>query len=49
MTRIPGSCWATYCRLRERGYRLGTAMVRLKMGENVDYDRPDLYYCDNWL
>jgi len=49
VTRIPGSCWATYSALREQSYRTGTATVRMKMGENVDDDRPDLDYCDGWL
>lgn len=49
VTRIPGSCWATHSALLEQGYRTGTAMVRMKMDENVGYDRPDLYYCDDWL
>jgi hypothetical protein len=35
--------------LTARGYRAGGAMVRMKRGENTDYDRTATYYCDNWL
>jgi predicted N-acetyltransferase YhbS len=47
--RASGSCWATYEGLSAAGYRAGRAMVRMKRGEHLDYDRPDLYYCDSWL
>lgn len=47
-TRIPGSCWSAYRALTERGYRASTAMLRMKAGENLDYER-DAWYCDDWL
>ena len=48
-TRTSGSSWATMDALAARGYRAGGAMVRMKRGENPDYDRTETYYCDNWL
>ncbi len=48
-TRTPGSAWATMDALVARGYRAGGAMLRMKRGENLDYDRTGTYYCDNWL
>ena len=48
-TRTSGSSWATMDALVARGYRAGGAMVRMKRGENPDYDRTETYYCDNWL
>jgi len=47
--RAPGSSWATMDALVARGYRAGGAMLRMKRGEDLDYDRTDTYYCDNWL
>jgi ribosomal protein S18 acetylase RimI-like enzyme len=48
-TRTPGSSWATMDALVGRGYRAGGAMLRMKRGEDLDYDRTGTYYCDNWL
>jgi len=48
-TRTSGSSWATMDALTARGYRAGGAMIRMKRGENPDYDRTGTYYCDNWL
>ncbi len=48
-TWTSGSSWATRDALAARGYRAGGAMVRMKCGENTDYDRTATYYCDNWL
>jgi ribosomal protein S18 acetylase RimI-like enzyme len=48
-TRTPGSSWATMDALVARGYRAGGAMLRMKRGEDLDYDRTGTYYCDNWL
>ncbi len=48
-TRVPGSSWATMDALVARGYRAGGAMLRMKCGEDTDYDRTATYYCDNWL
>lgn len=47
--RAPGSSWATHDRLRARGYRIGSLMVRMKSGGNLDYDRGECLYLDNWL
>lgn len=47
-TRIPGSCWSAYRALTERGYRASTAMLRMKAGENLDYDS-EAWYCDDRL
>lgn len=49
LTRTSGSSWATMDALTARGYRTGGAMIRMKRGENLDYDRTATYYCDNWL
>jgi predicted N-acetyltransferase YhbS len=46
--RLSGSCSGAYDALVERGYRAGSAMLRMKAGENLDYDR-DAWYCDDWL
>ena len=47
--RLPGSCWNAYRHLTARGYRDMGAMLRMKRGERLDYDRAELFYCDNWL
>jgi predicted N-acetyltransferase YhbS len=46
--RLSGSSWAAFQALVERGYRAGSAALRMKAGENLDYDR-DAWYCDDWL
>jgi len=46
--RLSGSCWGAYQALVERGYHAGSAALRMKAGENLDYDR-DAWYCDDWL
>jgi predicted N-acetyltransferase YhbS len=46
--RLSGSCSGAFDALVERGYRAGSAMLRMKAGENLDYDR-DAWYCDDWL
>ncbi len=46
--RLSGSCWSAYQALGERGYRAGPSALRMKAGENLDYDR-DAWYCDDWL
>jgi predicted N-acetyltransferase YhbS len=48
-TRTSGSSWATMDALTALGYRAGGAMIRMKCGENPDYDRTSTFYCDNWL
>ena len=35
--------------LAARGYRAGRVMVRMKAGQNPDYDGSPGYYIDNWL
>lgn len=47
-THVPGSSWATQEALLERGYRPGGATLRMKSGENLDYDSGPTYYCDDW-
>lgn len=47
--RLPGSCWRAYRHLAARGYRDMGAMLRMKRGEQPDYDHVELFYCDNWL
>ena len=49
LVRVPGSSWGTMVALRERGYRAGAVMVRMKTGALLDYDRAGLLYLDNWL
>jgi GNAT superfamily N-acetyltransferase len=49
LVRTPGSSTGTIDALTERGYRAGRVMVRMKAGENPDYDKDAAYYIDNWL
>jgi len=49
LVRVPGSSWGTMVALRDRGYRAGRVMVRMKAGALLDYDRAGLLYIDNWL
>ena len=46
--RLSGSSWGAFQALVERGYRAGSSALRMKAGENLDYDR-DAWYCDDWL
>jgi predicted N-acetyltransferase YhbS len=46
--RLSGSCWGAFQALVDRGYRAGSTALRMKAGENLDYDR-DAWYCDDWL
>ena len=46
--RMPGACWGAFQALVENGYRAGQSVLRMKAGENLDYDR-DAWYCDDWL
>lgn len=46
--RLSGSSWGAFQALVERGYLAGSAMLRMKAGENLDYDR-DAWCCDDWL
>lgn len=47
--RLSGSCWDAYRYLAARGYRVMGAMLRMKRGEQLEYDHAGLFYCDNWL
>lgn len=49
LVRTSGSAWATLDALAERGYRHAGVMVRMKAGENLDYDRGEKFYLDSWL
>ena len=46
---VPGSSWQTIDELVTRGYRAGRVGVRMKLGENPNYDGGDFFYADNWL
>jgi predicted N-acetyltransferase YhbS len=46
--RLPGTCWGAFQALAGSGYRAGSSALRMKAGENLDYDR-DAWYCDDWL
>jgi [ribosomal protein S18]-alanine N-acetyltransferase len=46
--RLSGSSWGAFQALVESGYRAGSSALRMKAGENPDYDR-DAWYCDDWL
>jgi GNAT superfamily N-acetyltransferase len=48
VTQVPGSSWATQEALLEHGYESGGAALRMKRGENLDYDAGSFYYCDDW-
>jgi ribosomal protein S18 acetylase RimI-like enzyme len=48
VTQVPGSSWATQEALLEHGYETGGAALRMKRGENLDYDAGSIYYCDDW-
>jgi GNAT superfamily N-acetyltransferase len=49
MARVSGSSWRTLDAMSERGYCAGRLMVRMKSGENLEYDGADLFCIDNWL
>ena len=49
VARTSGSAWPTLDALAARGYRAVGAMVRMKSGEDVDYDRGEKFYLDSWL
>jgi GNAT superfamily N-acetyltransferase len=46
--RLSGLCWGAFQALVESGYRAGSSALRMKAGDNLDYDR-DAWYCDDWL
>ena len=47
-TQVSGSSWLTQEALRCRGYRPGSASLRMKRGEDLDYDSRPVYLCDDW-
>jgi predicted N-acetyltransferase YhbS len=47
-TQVPGSSWHTQEALLEHGYRPGGAALRMKLGDDADYDAGPFYYCDDW-
>ena len=49
IARTSGSAWPTLDALAARGYRIHGAMVRMKSGEHLDYDRGEKFYLDSWL
>jgi len=49
VVRTSGSAWPTLDALAARGYRTTGACIRLKAGEEVDYDRGEKFYVDSWL
>ena len=48
IVQICGSARLTLAALLERGYRLGSATIRLKQGPDPDYDAAPIYYIDDW-
>lgn len=46
--RLAGSSWKAFSKLTDLGYRPGPAMLRMKLGSDLDFDR-DAWYCDDWL
>jgi hypothetical protein len=46
---VPGSSWQTIDELVTRGYQAERVGVRMKLGENPNYDGGDFFYADNWL
>jgi predicted N-acetyltransferase YhbS len=49
LTRASSSSWTTMDMLKVRGYQAEGLMMRMKAGENPDYDHTSSYYLDNWL
>ena len=48
VVQVPGSSWHTQQALLERGYQPGGAALRMKRGDDLDYDAGSFYYCDDW-
>lgn len=48
-TRASSASWPTIDALTERGYQPPGLMMRMKAGENPDYDHTGSYYLDSWL
>ena len=49
LTRTSSSSWTTIETLLGRGYQAEALTLRMKAGENTDYDHTTSYYLDNWL
>ena len=47
-TQVPGSAWPTQEALLQHGFRPGGASLRMKRGEQTDYDGGVFFYCDDW-
>ena len=47
-TQVPGSAWPTQEALLEHGFRPDGASLRMKRGEQPNYDSGSFYYCDDW-
>ena len=49
LARASSSSWNMLDVLGRRGYQAGALTVRMKAGDNPDYDHTSSYYLDNWL
>ncbi len=49
LVRTAGGAARTLDALRQRGYRPGSVMVRMKQGELPEYDAREGFYLDSWL
>ncbi len=49
LTRTSSSSWDTMDALGGRGYQAGGLTMRMKAGDNADYDHTSSYYLDSWL
>jgi len=49
LTRASSASWQTIDALTDRGYQPLELMMRMKAGENPDYDHTSCYYLDSWL
>jgi len=48
-TRASSASWLTMDVLTRRGYQAHRLMMRMKTGQNPDYDHNSSYYLDSWL
>jgi hypothetical protein len=48
-TRTSSSSWRTWDALTRRGYQAYRLMMRMKAGQNPDYDHTSSYCLDSWL
>jgi Acetyltransferase (GNAT) domain len=49
LTRTSASSWHTIDALTDRGYQPLGLIMRMKAGENPNYDHTSCYYLDSWL